>query len=48
MSFGPNVLSRRREDRPIKTDVDDDRIKNKIHTVLPEAVFDPKALADLL
>jgi len=32
----------------VKTDVDDDRIKNKIHTVLLKASFKPKALANLL
>ena len=44
----PNALSWRREDRPTKADVNDDCIKNRIHTVLLETVFDPKALVNLL
>jgi len=32
----------------MKTDVDDNRIRNRMRTVLLETVFDPKALANLL
>ena len=44
----PDALSRRSEDRPLKSDVDDDRLKNRQRTLLPESVFAPETLADLL
>ena len=44
----PNALSQRKEDRPTKTNVNDDRIRNKIRTVLLKTIFDPKALTNLL
>lgn len=44
----PDALSRKAQDRPLLADPDDDRIKNRQRIVLPETVFDPAALADLL
>ena len=44
----PDALSRKWEDRPIKANADDDRIKNRQRTILPLTLFDPEALADLL
>ena len=44
----PDALSRKWEDRPIKANADDDRIKNRQRTILPRTLFDPEALADLL
>ena len=44
----PDALSRKSEDRPDKADATDDRIKNRQRTVLPQHLFDPEALAELL
>jgi RNase H-like domain found in reverse transcriptase/Reverse transcriptase (RNA-dependent DNA polymerase)/Integrase zinc binding domain len=43
----PDALSRRSEDRPKRADINDDRIKNRQRTILPEHIFDPEALAEL-
>ncbi|KAJ6437919.1 reverse transcriptase [Purpureocillium lavendulum] len=44
----PDALSRRSQDVPSKSDVDDDRLKQRRKTLLPRDRFDPSALADLL
>lgn len=44
----PDALSRKAEDRPLKTDPDDDRIKNRQRVLLPPDRFDQDALTDLL
>ncbi|RAL60401.1 hypothetical protein DID88_000176 [Monilinia fructigena] len=44
----PDALSRRAEDRPAHADPNDDRIKNRLQTVLPKRVFDTAAFKDLI
>lgn len=44
----PDALSRKAEDRPDKTNSNDDRIKNRERVLLHRDRFDPAALADLL
>jgi hypothetical protein len=44
----PDALSRKPGDRPAKTDLDDDRIKNRLRTVLPPERFDADVLQELL
>ncbi|QLI66561.1 Transposon Tf2-12 polyprotein [Metarhizium brunneum] len=44
----PDALSRRSQDVPSKSDVEDDRLKQRRKTLLPRNRFDPSALADLL
>ncbi|KAI1007441.1 hypothetical protein K3495_g780 [Podosphaera aphanis] len=44
----PDALSRKREDRPKKSDYDDDRVKTRERTLLPASRFDPKILENLL
>ncbi|KAM4057652.1 hypothetical protein HRG_009284 [Hirsutella rhossiliensis] len=44
----PDALSRRSQDVPSKSDVKDDRLKQRRKTLLPRDRFDPSALADLL
>jgi RNase H-like domain found in reverse transcriptase/Reverse transcriptase (RNA-dependent DNA polymerase)/Integrase zinc binding domain len=44
----PDALSRKPGDRPAKTDLNDDRIKNRLRTVLPAERFDPDVLQELL
>lgn len=44
----PDALSRKPGDRPAKTDLDDDRIKNRLRIVLPPERFDSTALQELL
>ncbi|KAI0999591.1 hypothetical protein K3495_g8604 [Podosphaera aphanis] len=44
----PDALSRKSEDRPNKFDGDDDRVKNRERTVLPESRFDSNKLDNLL
>ncbi|XP_044715208.1 reverse transcriptase (RNA-dependent DNA polymerase) domain-containing protein [Hirsutella rhossiliensis] len=43
----PDALSRKPEDQPKRADTNDDRIKNRQRTILPEHIFDPEALAEL-
>ena len=43
----PDALSRKPGDRPNKHDTSDDRVKNRLRTVLPPEVFDPEVLAEL-
>ncbi|KAM4067837.1 transposon Tf2-1 polyprotein [Hirsutella rhossiliensis] len=35
------------QDQPKRADTNDDRIKNRQRTILPEHIFDPEALAEL-
>jgi hypothetical protein len=44
----PDALSRKAEDRPDKTDPNDDRIKNRERTMLPRTLFEPSNYANLL
>lgn len=44
----PDALSRRAEDRPAHADPNDDRIKNRLQTILPERVFDTAAFKDII
>jgi hypothetical protein len=44
----PDALSRKPGDRPSKSDINDDRIKNRERTVLDRSLFDAKALQDLM
>ncbi|KJK73746.1 hypothetical protein H634G_10981 [Metarhizium anisopliae BRIP 53293] len=44
----PDALSRRSQDVPSKSDVEDDRLKQRRKTLLPRDRFDPSARADLL
>jgi len=44
----PDALSRKKEDRPDKTDPSDDRVKNRERVVLPTDRFDSAALEFLL
>jgi reverse transcriptase-like protein len=43
----PDALSRKPGDRPAKADLSDDRIKNRLRTVLPPERFDPDMLQEL-
>jgi hypothetical protein len=43
----PDALSRKPGDRPAKTDVDDDRIKNRERTLLPADMWDEETLREL-
>ncbi len=43
----PDALSRKSEDRPDKSNPDDDRIKNRERIILPREVLDEKVLEDL-
>ncbi|KAI1668824.1 Reverse transcriptase domain protein [Pyrenophora tritici-repentis] len=44
----PDALSRKPGDRPAKTDINDDRIKNRERTVLPPDMWDEDTLRELL
>jgi RNase H-like domain found in reverse transcriptase len=44
----PDALSRKREDRPSKTNASDERLKNRERVLLPADRFESAALEDLL
>ncbi|MDB5911071.1 MAG: hypothetical protein JWP34_5188, partial [Massilia sp.] len=44
----PDSLSRRAQDRPVRADPDDDRMRYRHRCVLPETMFDAESLADIL
>jgi hypothetical protein len=44
----PDALSRKPGDRPARTDLSDDRIKNRQRTILPQDRFEAETWADLL
>lgn len=47
MAVRPDALSRKPGDRPAKTDLDDDRIRNRQRIVLPSGVLDAGMLQEL-